>query len=159
MNLFPTAANHMSFDKRDMSVVGQWPIMSRMPERYDRIVCDSELLLRNAIAQRIAACWGIAPDYHLPDTPQGSLRIGKPNEPDTQALSDLEHCTPDGTTNEPIPAGSTQGDTQPAIGTAEPLLAGVTAPNDDAEEPKREIIRLTQTQSEHNSLISPNIGN
>ena len=158
-NLFPTEAKKMSFDQREVPIIGHWPSTSRMPERVDRSVCASELLLRNAIVQRIAEVWGIAPAYHLPATPHGHIRIGKPNEPGAQALPDLEHGTPEGTTNVPTPSGSQNDDTHPAIGTTELLLAGVTSPNDDTQETECEITTLTQTQSVNNYLLSPNIEN
>ena len=149
----------MSFDQLEMSIFGHWSSTSRMPETYDRSGRSRELLIRNDIVMRIAARWGIAPTYHLPSLPHGRLRIGKPNEPDTQALPDLEHGTPDGTTKKYTPDGSQKDDTHPDIGPAELLLAVVTSPNDTEQETKREIIHITQTQSEHSSLISPNVEN
>ena len=82
-NPFSTAANQMSFDRREMTIIGHWSSTTRMPERYDRIVCASELLLRNARVQRIGAGWGVAPAHRLPATVDGRLRIGKPVSPDT----------------------------------------------------------------------------
>ena len=75
----------MSFDRREMTIIGRLPSTSRMPERYDRSVCASELLLRNTIVQRIVAGRGIAPTYRLHATVSGHLRIGKPETPDTPA--------------------------------------------------------------------------
>ena len=37
-NLFPTAANQMSFDQGGLSIIGHWLGSSKMPERYGRIV-------------------------------------------------------------------------------------------------------------------------
>ena len=79
-NLFPIAANQMSFDQKELAIIGHWPSTSRMPDRYDRGVCANELLLRNAIAQRLAAGWSLAPAYHIPTTVDGSVRIGKEAE-------------------------------------------------------------------------------
>ena len=38
-NLSPTASNQMSFDQREMALIGHWSSASRMPERYGRSVC------------------------------------------------------------------------------------------------------------------------
>ena len=77
-NLFPTAANQMSFDQRELSIIGHWPSTSRTPERYDRSVCASELLLRNTIIHQIVGRMG--GDASLPPalTVTGHVRIGKP---------------------------------------------------------------------------------
>ena len=48
-----------------------------MPERYDRSVCASELLLRNTIVNKIVNGWTVAPSFHLPQTAQDAGRIGK----------------------------------------------------------------------------------
>ena len=49
-----------------------------MPERYDRSLRANELLLlRNAIDQRVAFGWPLAPAYHIPNTIDGNVRIGK----------------------------------------------------------------------------------
>ena len=48
-NLFPKAAEQMNFDARELNVVGHWASSSKMPDRYDRSVCDTEMLMRNAI--------------------------------------------------------------------------------------------------------------
>ena len=65
-NLLPTAANQMNFSTQELNVVGRWSSSSKMPERYDRSVCASELLLRNAIINRIANGRAMAPPFHLP---------------------------------------------------------------------------------------------
>ena len=70
----------MSFGQRELALVGRWPPTSRVPERYGRSVCASELLLRNTITQRMANGWGPAPAYRLPDTILRHLRIGKPTD-------------------------------------------------------------------------------
>ena len=70
----------MSFDQRELAVIGHWSSTSRMPERYDRSVCASELLLRTTTIQQIVAGWGMAPAYQLPTTVNGRVRIGKPLE-------------------------------------------------------------------------------
>ena len=76
-NIPPAAANQMSFGHREVSIVGHWPITSRIPERSGLSGRASELLLRNAISRRISSGWGISPSYHLPTTVEGRLRIGK----------------------------------------------------------------------------------
>ena len=96
-NLFPAASNQMSLGRREMTIIGHWPSTSRMPERYDRIVCASELMLRNKIVQRIDAGWGVAPAYRLPATVAGHLRIGKPETPDTPAdMATAKQCNEQG---------------------------------------------------------------
>ena len=70
----------MIFGQREMSIIGHWPSSSRMPERYGRSVCASELLLRNTIIQRMAARWGIAAAYFLLSTLVGRVRIGKSDD-------------------------------------------------------------------------------
>ena len=54
MNFLPTAATQMNYETRGLNVIGNWPSNSRMNERYDRSVCANELLLRNAIIQKMA---------------------------------------------------------------------------------------------------------
>ena len=83
-NLPPTAANQMSFDQMAVTIIGHWPSTSRMPERYDSSVCANELRLRNTIVQRMASGWSLAPAYHIPNTIDCSVRIGKETE---QALT------------------------------------------------------------------------
>ena len=63
-----------------------------MPERYDRSVCASELLLRNTIVNKIVNGWTVAPSFHLPQTVLDAGRIGK-------VSSD---------TNEPLHSGTAQ---------------------------------------------------
>ena len=77
-NLFPKEACQISFDQRELSIIGHWPSTAKIPERYDRSVCANELLLRNTIIQRMVGGWGMAPAFHLPTTVEGHVRIGKP---------------------------------------------------------------------------------
>ena len=67
----------MSFDQRELATIGHWPIASRMPERYGRGVCANELLLRNTIVQKFASGRGPSPEYHIPWTVDGHIRVGK----------------------------------------------------------------------------------
>ena len=76
-NLFTTAANQLSFDRHELHIIGHWASTSKMPERYDRSACANELLLRNAIVQRMRAGWKVAPAFHLPLTIAGTPRIGR----------------------------------------------------------------------------------
>lgn len=86
VNLFPTAANKMNFSTRELSVIGQWSISSKMPERYDRCVCANGLLLRNTIVHKVVEGWSMIPSFHIPETIIGERRIGKSVDgPPTQA--------------------------------------------------------------------------
>ena len=76
-NLFPIAANQMNFDQRELNIIGHWSSSSRIPERYDRAVCATELLLRNAIIQKFVSGWDLTPSFHLPETATDHHRIGK----------------------------------------------------------------------------------
>ena len=80
-NLFPTAANQLNFDQRELNIIGRWSSNSKMPERYDRAACAHELLLRNTIVQRMIEGWGLAPAFHLPVSVDKSVRIGRLETP------------------------------------------------------------------------------
>ena len=82
-NLFPAAESQMSFDQREMAIIGHWSSPSLMPERYDCSVCAIELLLRNTIVREIVDGWWRAPAYRLPATVAGHVRIGKTTTLDT----------------------------------------------------------------------------
>ena len=93
-NLFPAAANQMNFDTRELNIIGHWPISSKMPERYDRIVCATELFLRNTIIQKVADGWAIVQSFHIPESPPNERRIGKtPEETRDTALPPTTHET------------------------------------------------------------------
>ena len=93
-NLFPTAANQMNFDTRELNIIGHWPSSSKMPERYDRIVCATELFLRNTIIQKVADGWAIVQSFHIPESPPNERRIGKtPEETRDTALPPTTHET------------------------------------------------------------------
>ena len=64
-NQFPTAAIHMRFDQRDLNIIGRWSITSEMPERYGRSVRATDLLPRNAIAQKTIAGWAPVDAFRL----------------------------------------------------------------------------------------------
>ena len=72
-NLFPTAANQVSFNQRELPIIGYWSSTSKMPERYDRSVCPNELLLRNTIVDKFATGWEPVPAYHIPDNGSGAI--------------------------------------------------------------------------------------
>lgn len=76
-NLFPTAANQMNFNQRELDIIGHWASPSRMPERYDRSVCATGLLLGSTVIQKFASGWDLATSFHLPETVQNDQRIGK----------------------------------------------------------------------------------
>ena len=59
-----------------------------MSERYARSVCAGELLLRNAIIQKVAQGWSMVESCHLPETVDGSERTGK--EP-VSAMTEVRH--------------------------------------------------------------------
>ena len=58
----------MNFDARELNIVRNWTGPSKSPDRYDRIVCANELLLRNAIVQKVAAGRILSPSFRLPWT-------------------------------------------------------------------------------------------
>ena len=72
----------MNFDQKELSIIGHWSSSSKMPERYGRAVCATELLLRNTIVQNFVSGWSLAPSFHLPLTAPNDLRIGKPQTED-----------------------------------------------------------------------------
>ena len=76
-NLPTAAANQMNFNQRELNIIGHWASSSRMPERYDRTVCATELLLGNTIIQKFVSGWDLAPSFHLPETVHNDQRIGK----------------------------------------------------------------------------------
>ena len=133
-NLFPTEANQMRFDQRELAFIGHWSSTSRMPERYGRSFCAIELLLRNTIVQQIVAGCNITPSYHLPETVNGHLRIGKP-----ATLNDPTHPSTQLT--------AIQGDSD--------SLEPITAPNDDnsqIDSPSE--IEKTETTSTENTVLT-----
>ena len=77
-NFLPTAATQMNFGTRELNVIGHWSSNSRMNERYDRSMRANELLLRNAIIQKMVSGWTMVDSFHLPETVPGAERIGKP---------------------------------------------------------------------------------
>ena len=93
-NPFPTAAIQLSFDQRELNIIGHWASTSKMPERYDRSACANELLLRNTIAQRMRTGWEIAPAFHLPLTITGAPRIGRdpPNSKNADTCEKKSEC-------------------------------------------------------------------
>ena len=76
-NRSPAAANQLSSDRRELNIIVRWASTSKMPDRYDRIACANELLLRNTIVQRMRTGWEVAPAFHLPLTIAGTPRIGR----------------------------------------------------------------------------------
>lgn len=102
-NLFPTASIQMRFGQRELNIIGHWSNKSKMPERYDRIVCAAELLLRNAIAQKMIAGWVTVEANHLPATVANNERTGRSDAPrdiastETQALGPTHRATPERT--------------------------------------------------------------
>ena len=106
-NMFPTAANQLSFDQRELKIIGHWASTSKMPERYDRSACANELLLRNTIVQRMRTGWEVAPAFHLPLTIAGTPRIGRDppsNKGDNTCEAKSEYLT------QPLAPRDTQGD-------------------------------------------------
>ena len=84
-NLFPTAANQLRFDQRELNIIGRWASSSKMPERYDRSARSNELSLRNTIVQRILQGWEMEQAFHLPATVNGAPRIGRDEVPKVEA--------------------------------------------------------------------------
>ena len=74
-NFPPTAATQMNLETRELNVIGRWPINSRMNERYDRSVCANELLLRNAIIQKMVAWWNMEESFRLPESAPGQNEL------------------------------------------------------------------------------------
>ena len=101
-NLFPTAANQLSFEQRELNIIGHWSSSSKMPERYDRSACANELLLRNTIVQRIKTGREVAPPFHLPHAVAGAQRIGR-EDPPTVVNKEVSTVT-----QESVPGDATQ---------------------------------------------------
>ena len=75
-NFLPTAATQMNFGNGELNVIGRWSLNSRMNERYDRSVCANELLLRNAIIQKMATWRNMVDSFRLPGTEYFPGRCG-----------------------------------------------------------------------------------
>lgn len=58
-------------------MIGNWDSTSRTPERYDSSVCANELLLRDAIVQKMATERKLPDAYHLRAAVTAHVRIGK----------------------------------------------------------------------------------
>ena len=71
----------MNADERELNIARRWPISSKMHERYDRIVCADDLLLRNTIARRIGDGWSLAPAFFLRQSAGPPQRIDKSPPP------------------------------------------------------------------------------
>ena len=71
----------MNFATRELNVIGGRSINSRMNERYDRSVCASELLLRNAVIQKMVSGRNMVESFHLPESVTGAERIGGSGTP------------------------------------------------------------------------------
>lgn len=156
----------MGFGQRELTIIGHWSITSRMPERYDRSVCASELLLRNAIVQKMASGWAWAPAYHIPTTASGQIRIGEDPGPVTPtvteaaevatvAVNELAHPFADdhlGDASPPAPVADTPMGGIPTQITLPDRAVGNTS-SDQAENQAvgLELIRLKRTQSGRNS--------
>ena len=67
----------MNFETRELNAIGHWSANSRMNERYGRIVCASELLIRNAIIQKMVSGRNVVDSFRLPETVPRSGRIGE----------------------------------------------------------------------------------
>ena len=85
----------MNFNQKELNIIGHWPSSSKMPDRYDRAVCATELLLRPAIIQNFVSGWSLAPSFHLPLTVPSDLRIGKMHE---ETLASTDPATFDSST-------------------------------------------------------------
>ena len=83
----------MNFDARELDIIGRWSSSSKMPGRYDRSVCATELLLRNTIIQKVVEGWTLAPSFRIPETVPIDRRIGKATEEalDTDVLPSAPH--------------------------------------------------------------------
>ena len=67
----------MNINRRELNIIGHWASSSKMPERYGRAVCATEVLLRNNIIQKDVSGWELAPSFHLPHTGPSDLWIGE----------------------------------------------------------------------------------
>ena len=79
-----------------------------MHERYYRRARAAALPLRDAVAQKVAPGWAMAPSFRLPQTACGDSRIGKPTSalggtlpgkdptPSAQSSNDVTAVAPDG---------------------------------------------------------------
>ena len=140
----------MSFDRRELAIVGHWPSTSRMPERYDRSVCASELMIRNTIAQNIASGWEIAPAYHLPTTVTGHTQIGKTEETPLLGTQLTQTDTPIGELREGDAPLTTEGGAQ-----IESSQSTTDGSKNSTGLPKTEVLALG-SQALGNPIISPN---
>ena len=133
-NLSSASSNQMSFGHRELAIIGHWSSTSRMPERYDRSVCASELLLRNTIIQQIVAGWNMAPSYRLPATATGRLRIGKTEE----------QCAPD-----PIASQRTDAEREVSPSTLSATQTSAIAPIDDSGEIGKTETTIVETNEQN----------
>ena len=113
-----------------------------MPERYDRSVCASELLLRNTIVNKIVSGWTMAPSFHLPHTVLDAGSIGKvsidTNEPPlpgtAQALPVGSEVSQKGDDKElPLPPATQDAREGTPLGEQPALLADTTSSQENAQ--------------------------
>ena len=112
-NFLATAATQMDFGALELNVIGRRPANSRMNERHGRSARANELLLRNAVIQKMAPWRNTVDSVRLPGTVQGSERTGKDPSTFTAAVAG-----PNSPTHAALPiANSTQ---DPAAAVANP---------------------------------------
>ena len=147
-NLLQAAANQMSFDQKELAIIGHWHSASKMPERYDRIVCPREPLLRNTTARKFAAGREHAAAYHLPTTVVGRVRFGKAEDENASAIETKQAETAIATQKPHIVAGDSPeqstdtkqrpvSDTQEGDHIATALEAGQTELNVESPKPEQ----------------------
>ena len=139
-NFFPTAATQMNFETLELNVIGQWSSNSRMNERYGRSVCANELLLRNAIIQKMASWWNMVESFRLPGTAPAPERIGEdPSAPQatavdpgcSQVMLPFVTNTQDSTTLVPTPADEVVDETMPFVANTQDSTTLVPTPVDE----------------------------
>ena len=65
-NFYSTAANQLGWSREQRAVLGRWSEDSRMPNRYDRSTCTTELQIRNDVAARIRGGWAPTGPFEVP---------------------------------------------------------------------------------------------
>ena len=147
----------MSFDQKELALIGHWSSTSRMPERYDRSTCATELLLRNTIVQQIVGGWSMAPAYHLPETVTGHVRIGKENDTTVKGTSDALKLDDLGVETRDTPPGESNDELKCELPPTQIDENQVTKnlTEDQKSEPKTDVLALG-TPALDNPIILPN---
>ena len=70
-NWFPSCVGQLGWSEEQRRKLGRWEPGSKMPARYDRAVCSTEILARNSILEMInPQGWAPTPEFEVPNMEQ-----------------------------------------------------------------------------------------